>query len=79
MALACSSVSSLAFKLSKPEVVRFFHAESAVSIIPLAAVEDFALPLAVEFVARDQPFTVVAIKFFPSLLSNVSKLALVTI
>jgi hypothetical protein len=42
-------------------------------MIPLTAVEEFALPVDEEPTERDQPVVLVPITFLPSLVSNVSK------
>ena len=58
-------------------VVKSAQALSAVSIIPLAALEERAVPLVAEFTERVQPVTEVTMGFSPSLSSKVSKSPLV--
>ena len=78
LAFASSSVSALA-ALSRLEVVKSAHAVSCVSITPLAALEESAVPLVAELTERVQPVTLVTIGLRPSLLLKVSKSELVII
>ena len=51
---------------------------ASVSMIPLTAVEEFALPVDEAPTERDQPVVLVPITFLPSLVSKVSKPPFVT-